>query len=149
MKGKKLEILVLVVAFIILATAMFFMFIGGTDNDIKAISMVNRLFSVGFLVYIAYSYLLSNNLNKEIAELEKNVDNLKSEVVRKRKKIEDLTKTVSEKDSEISALTNDKSTLEKDVESLKKQLTKAKSEIKKLSVQGKPEAESAENKEQA
>ena len=132
MKGKKLEILVLVVAFAILATAMFFMFVGGTENDIKAISMVNRLFSVGFLVYIAYSYLLSNNLNTEISELEKNVDNLKSEVARKRKKIEDLTTTVSEKEGEISTLVSDKTTLEKDVDSLKKQLSKAKSEIKKL-----------------
>lgn len=148
MKGKKLEILVLVVAFAILATAMFFMFVGGTENDIKAISMVNRLFSVGFLVYIAYSYLLSNNLNKEIADLEKNVDNLKNEVARKRKKIEDLTKTVSEKDSEISALTNDKSTLEKDVESLKKQLAKAKSEIKKLNDEAKAEDKPAEKKEE-
>lgn len=147
MKGKKLEILVLVVAFAILATAMFFMFVGGTENDIKAISIVNRLFSVGFLVYIAYSYLLSNNLNKEIADLEKNVDNLKNEVARKRKKIEDLTKTVSERDSEISTLSNDKSTLEKDVDSLKKQLTKAKSEIKRLNDEAKVEAKPEEKKE--
>ena len=148
MKGKKLEILVFVVAFIILATAMFFMFIGGTDNDIKAISMVNRLFSVGFLVYIAYSYLLSNNLNKEIVELEKNVDNLKSEVARKRKKIEGLTATVAQKDTEISTLSSQKSTLEKDVDSLKKQLTKAKSEIKKLNDEAKVEAKPEDKKEE-
>jgi len=140
MKGKKLEILVLVVAFVILATAMFFMFVGGTENDIKAISMVNRLFSVGFLVYIAYSYLLSNNLNKDIAELEKNVDNLKNEVARKRTKIEDLTKTVAEKDTELNKLSVEKSTLEKDVDSLKKQLTKAKGEVKKLAAEVKTEA---------
>ncbi len=148
MKGKKLEILVLVVAFLILATAMFFMFVGGTENDIKAISMVNRLFSVGFLVYIAYSYLLSNNLNKEIAELEKNVDNLKNEVARKRTKIEDLTKTIAEKDSEITTLTNGKSTLEKEVESLKNQLTKAKAEVEKLAAEAKTEAKPKEPKEE-
>ena len=146
MKGKKLEILVLVVAFVILATAMFFMFVGGTENDIKAISMVNRLFSVGFLVYIAYSYLLSNNLNKDIAELEKNVDNLKNEVARKRTKIEDLTKAVAEKDTELNKLSVEKSTLEKDVDSLKKQLTKAKGEVKKLAAEVNTEAKPEEPK---
>lgn len=148
MKGKKLEILVLVIAFVILATAMFFMFVGGTENDIKAISMVNRLFSVGFLVYIAYSYLLSNNLNKEITELEKNVNNLKDEVSRMRKKNDELTTSISQKDSEISTLSSEKSTLEKDVDSLKKQLTKAKAEVKKLTEEVATESKPEEKKEE-
>ena len=148
MKGKKLEILVLVVAFVILATAMFFMFVGGTENDIKAISMVNRLFSVGFLVYIAYSYLLSNNLNKENTELEKNVNNLKDEVSRMRKKNDELTTSISQKDSEISTLSSEKSTLEKDVDSLKKQLTKAKAEVKKLTEEVATESKPEEKKEE-
>ena len=148
MKGKKLEILVLVVAFVILATAMFFMFVGGTENDIKAISMVNRLFSVGFLVYIAYSYLLSNNLNKEITELEKNINNLKDEVSRMRKKNDELTTSISQKDSEISTLSSEKSTLEKDVDSLKKQLTKAKAEVKKLTEEVATESKPEEKKEE-
>ena len=148
MKGKKLEILVLVVAFVILATAMFFMFVGGTENDIKAISMVNRLFSVGFLVYIAYSYLLSNNLNKENTELEKNVNNLKDEVSRMRKKNDELTTSISQKDSEISTLSSEKSTLEKDVDSLKKQLTKAKAEVKKLTEEVATESKPEEKEEE-
>ena len=148
MKGKKLEILVLVVAFVILATAMFFMFVGGTENDIKAISMVNRLFSVGFLVYIAYSYLLSNNLNKENTELEKNVNNLKDEVSRMRKKNDELTTSISQKDSEISTLSSEKSTLEKDVDSLKKQLSKAKAEVKKLTAEVEAENKPEEKKEE-
>jgi septal ring factor EnvC (AmiA/AmiB activator) len=148
MKGKKLEILVLVIAFVILATAMFFMFVGGTENDIKAISMVNRLFSVGFLVYIAYSYLLSNNLNKEITELEKNINNLKDEVSRMRKKNDELTTSISQKDSEISTLSSEKSTLEKDVDSLKKQLTKAKAEVKKLTEEVATESKPEEKKEE-
>ena len=148
MKGKKLEILVLVIAFVILATAMFFMFVGGTENDIKAISMVNRLFSVGFLVYIAYSYLLSNNLNKEITELEKNINNLKDEVSRMRKKNDELTTSISQKDSEISTLSGEKSTLEKDVDSLKKQLSKAKAEVKKLTAEVEAENKPEEKKEE-
>lgn len=148
MKGKQLEILVLVVAFGILATAMFFMFVGGTENDIKAISLVNRLFSVGFLVYIAYSYLLSNNLNKEILGLEKNVNNLKEEVARKRKKIDGLESTVKEKDSEITGLNGEKATLKKDVDSLKKQLTKAKTEIETLTAELQANSESEEKKEE-
>jgi len=148
MKGKKLEILVLVIAFVILATAMFFMFVGGTENDIKAMSMVNRLFSVGFLVYIAYSYLLSNNLNKEITELEKNINNLKDEVSRMRKKNDELTTSISQKDSEISTLSGEKSTLEKDVDSLKKQLSKAKAEVKKLTAEVEAENKPEEKKEE-
>ena len=148
MKGKKLEILVLVVAFVILATAMFFMFVGGTENDIKAISMVNRLFSVVFLAYIAYSYLLSNNLNKENTELEKNVNNLKDEVSRMRKKNDELTTSISQKDSEISTLSSEKSTLEKDVDSLKKQLSKAKAEVKKLTAEVEAENKPEEKKEE-
>ena len=87
MKGKKLEMLVLVVAFIILVGALYLMYIGTVENDIEAMSLVNRLFSLGFLVYIAYSYILSTNLNKEIMSLESHVDNLKQEVEEREKQL--------------------------------------------------------------
>ncbi|MCT4622524.1 MAG: hypothetical protein N4A46_02790 [Schleiferiaceae bacterium] len=144
MKGKKLEILVLVVAFLILAAAMYMMYVGTVENNIEAMSLVNRLFSVGFLVYIAYSYILSNNLNKEIVELEKNIDNLKNEVARKRKKLKAAEKEVTEKTAEIEKLTADNAGLSKDLANAKKQVTKLKGDLKKLQEAAEKESSSEE-----
>ena len=145
MKGKKLEIIVLVVAFVILAAAMFMMYQGTVQNNIKAMSLVNQLFSVGFLVYIGYSYLLSNNLNKLIVELEKNVENLKNEVARKRTKLKKSEEDLVAKTTEANELSSAKAQLEKDLALAKKQLTKAKSDMKKLTAEaGKDSAEASE-----
>lgn len=147
MKGKNLEILVLVVAFVILLGAMFLMFIGdGSENNVKAISLVNRLFSLGFLVYIAYSYILSTNLNKEIMSLESHVDNLKQEVGRKRKTITKQTNEIKTKDVEISSLTDTNQKLEVDFNAAKTQLAKTESDLKKALDEIKPKGD-GENKE--
>jgi len=144
MKGKKLEMLVLVVAFIILVAALYLMYIGAVENNIKAMSLVNRLFSLGFLVYIAYSYLLSTNLNKEIVSLESHVDNLKQEVARNRKTIDKQGKDIKSKEIEITGLNSTNQKLEADVNATKKQLATAEAKLKKALEDNKPAGDGGE-----
>ena len=133
MKGKRLEIIVLIVAFVILAGALFLMFYGrGGGDEIKTIVLVNRLFSLGFLVYIAYSYLLSTNLNNEITSLNNHIDNLKKEVVRQNKKIDDQQNQIKTRDQQISGLEQERDEINSKNESLSKELTKIKKELNDL-----------------
>ena len=132
MKGKKLEIVVLIVAFLILSGALFLMFYGRggtTADEMRTVVLVNRLFSLGFLVYIGYSYLLSTNLNNEIADLNKHVGNLKQEAGRLNKKIDQQNKEISGQKSEISTLESEIKSVKSDKETLIKQLAKANREI--------------------
>ncbi len=147
MKGKKLEMLVLVVAFIILIAALFLMYKGYTgseENNLQAMNLVNRLFSLGFLVYIAYSYLLSTNLNKEIVTLESHVDNLKQEVSRKRETINKQGQEIKSKEIEISGLNNTNQKLETDVNATKKQLAAAEAKLKQALKENKPAGDGVE-----
>lgn len=133
MRGKRLEMIVLAVAFGLLLTAGYFMFLyTGSGEAVKKIVLVNRIFSLGFIVYIAYSYILSSNLNNVIRELNKNIGNLKDEVARQKKTIKDKEEIITEKEGEIKVLNEEKEGLVSEAKKLKSQLTKAKNELKKL-----------------
>lgn len=79
MKGKTLENLVLGAGVLVIGAASFLMFY---DKAGVAAKSVNLIFSVGFIIYIIYSYILSQNLNGIIYDLKKHVKNLKEEVQR-------------------------------------------------------------------
>ena len=133
MKGKKLEIVVLVISFAILAIALFLMFKGrGTPDEVKTVMLVNRLFSLGFLVYIAYSYLLSTNLNNEILNLNQHVDNLKQETARLNKTINKQKTEIADQQSRISDLESENKTVSDEKDALIKQLAKANQQLEKL-----------------
>lgn len=138
MKGKVLENIVLAVGLLVIGSAVFLMFI---DTDGKVAQRINLIFSIGFIFYIAYSYLLSRNLNSEIRDLETHVNNLKEEVSRKRE-------TIAEKDTEIgrlqSALTEKEATLETQKSELAKTQKQLESVQQKLKALEKANANTAD-----
>ena len=102
MKGKTLENIVLALGLLVIASAVFLMYI---DTDGVVAESVNLIFSIGFIIYIAYSYILSNNLNSEIRGLEINVQNLKEEVGRQKSTIATRDKTIAKQKHELHDLT--------------------------------------------
>lgn len=102
MGTKLIENIVLVVGLLIVGAAVFLMFF---DEKGQVAQSVNIIFSVGFIVYIIYSHMLSRNLNREISDLNVNISNLKEEVVR-------LESTVKKRDEKIKGLKADLKSLE-------------------------------------
>ncbi|AEV33251.1 uncharacterized protein containing a divergent version of the methyl-accepting chemotaxis-like domain [Owenweeksia hongkongensis DSM 17368] len=99
MKRSSIETIVLVVGVAIIGIALFFMFSDNEDPS-KSIFITNLIFSFGFLVYIVYSIMSANSLNKEIRGLNKHLDGLKHEIAKYKKQIAD-------KDAEIQNLQQD------------------------------------------
>lgn len=122
MKRSSIETIVLVVGVAIIGIALFFMF-GDNEDPSRSIFITNLIFSFGFLIYIVYSIMSTNSLNKEIRGLNKHIDGLKHEIAKYKKQ-------VAEKDGEIQNLRQ--SLTEKD-EALNLQVEKVKTLEKKLS----------------
>ena len=129
MKGKLLENIVLAVGLLIIATASFLMFF---DKTGEAAQRINLIFASGFIVYIIYSYLLSQNLNGEIYELKKHVSNLKEEVARLTKTVSDRDTTIANQKQEINALTTDLKHTQAALETKENEIIKAHAEIASL-----------------
>ena len=129
MKGKLLENIVLAVGLLIIATASFLMFF---DETGQAAQRINLIFASGFIVYIIYSYLLSQNLNGEIYNLKKHVANLKEEVARLTQTVANRDATITRKKQEISTLSEDLARTQSALETKENELLKAKAEIASL-----------------
>ena len=113
MKGKTLENIVLGLGILVIGAALFLMYV---DTNGVAAKSINIIFSTGFIIYIAYSYILSNNLNNEIRGLEKHVQNLKEEVGRQKE-------TIAKRDSSIANLHAEVSNLTENMASIQTELT--------------------------
>lgn len=98
MKRKNIETIVLIVGVAIISIALFFMFARATTP--QTIFLTNLVFSFGFLVYIIYSMMATNSLNKEIRGLNKHIQALKQDIVKKNQQIQ-------ERDSRIELLEKD------------------------------------------
>lgn len=85
MKSKNLELAVLVTGFLVIAAAVFLMF---AQEDGKSSPFTPVVFAVGFLIYILYSIMSSNNLNREIRQLNTEKDGLKQELKKTRQALE-------------------------------------------------------------
>ena len=99
MKRSSIETIVLVVGVAIIGIALFFMF-NDSEDPSQSIFITNLIFSFGFLVYIVYSIMSANSLNKEIRGLNKHVDGLKHEIAKYKKQLAD-------KDAEVQNLQQD------------------------------------------
>jgi len=102
MKGKTLENIVLGLGVLVIGAAIFLMYI---DSSGIAAKKVNFIFSAGFIIYIAYSYILSNNLNGEISALGKHVNNLKEEVGRQKATIANRDQSITQLNVDVNDLT--------------------------------------------
>lgn len=112
MKGKTLENLVLGAGVVVIGSASFLMFY---DKAGVAAKSVNIIFSAGFIIYIIYSYVLSNNLNGVIYDLKKHVSNLKEEINR-------LTQTLAERNQTIATQNADIATKASDIVALQSEI---------------------------
>jgi len=97
---KKLEIGVLVLGVIIIATAAILTFVNSNPGNIF---YTNLIFSFGFLTYIVYSILntaslnrLNSSLRSDLEEKQKTIDHQKSELGQKEKRIQELQKENTE-----------------------------------------------------
>ncbi len=124
MKRKNLEIIVLSVGVIIIAAALYLIFIGG-DNSANSEFLVNLVFATGFLTYIIYSWLSSNNSNKDIRGLNAHVKNLKEQIA-------ELNIAKAKKEKELNLKIEELNLSENERASLKEALNQAKSEIEEL-----------------
>lgn len=95
MKRSSLETIVLIVGVIVIAIALFFMFGRSDENPTQSLFITNLVFSFGFLIYIIYSIMATNSLNREIRGLNKHIEGLKHEISKYKKQL-------AEKDAEIA-----------------------------------------------
>lgn len=121
MKRSSIETIVLIVGVIIIGIALFFMF-SDSQNPSQSIFITNLIFSFGFLVYIVYSIMSANSLNKEIRTLNKHVDGLKHEIAKYKKQ-------VAEKDSQIGSLQQDLAEREQTMNAQAKKISKLEKQL--------------------
>ena len=90
MKRSSLETIVLVLGIVIIGIALFMMFMRNTTP--QSIFITNLIFSVGFLIYILYSMMTTNSLNREIRKLNNHITSLKDEIAKR--EMRSMKKTV-------------------------------------------------------
>jgi peptidoglycan hydrolase CwlO-like protein len=127
MSRKNLETLVLVLGLVVIGVAVFFIFI--RQQTASSIFITNLIISLGFLIYVVYSIMATNNLNREIRALTKQVAALKADIGKKNTELETrasrisaLEQEVASKDLELENARTQISTLHDDVAALKKQV---------------------------
>ena len=93
MKKSGLEIGVLLVGALVIVGSLLVKFIFKLPAN-QTLIISNIIFSVGFLIYILYSIMTTNNLNKEIRGLNAHIKGLKKEIADKNSEISSLKNTV-------------------------------------------------------
>ena len=135
MGTKLIENIVLVIGLLVVGAAVFLMFF---DEKGQAAQSINIIFSVGFIIYILHSHMLSRNLNREITELTLNVSNLKEEIgrlegtLKKRdEKIKGLKSDVKDLESKLDDAQNDLASKETELASAAKKIAQLEADIQK------------------
>ncbi len=100
MNRKNLETLVLVLGLLVIGAAVFFIFI--RQQTPSSIFVTNLIISLGFLIYVIYSILATNNLNREIRGLTKQVAALKADITKKNSELEQRAARISTLESEVA-----------------------------------------------
>lgn len=127
MNRKNLETLVLVIGLLVIGAAVFFIFIRQQTPD--SIYITNLIISLGFLIYVIYSILATNNLNREIRGLSKQVAALKADIAKKNSELEEraaristLESVVAERDTTIESANSQIAELQESVAALQQQV---------------------------
>ncbi len=127
MNRKNLETLVLVLGLIVIGAAVFFIFI--RQQTPSSIFVTNLIISLGFLIYVIYSILATNNLNREIRGLSKQVDALKGDIAKKNAELEarstrisNLENDVAQRDTTIEGSNAKITELQEEIATLQKQV---------------------------
>jgi len=97
MKRNTIETIVLIVGVVVIAIALFFMFGRGDSADpSRSLFITNLVFSFGFLIYIIYSIMATNSMNREIRALNKHIAGLKHEIEKYKKQLSVKDATIKE-----------------------------------------------------
>ena len=127
MNRKNLETLVLVLGLLVIGAAVFFIFI--RQQTPSSIFVTNLIISLGFLIYVIYSIMATNNLNREIRGLSKQVAALKDDIAKKNAELEEratristLESVVAERDTTIESANSQIAELQKSVAALQLQV---------------------------
>ncbi len=127
MNRKNLETLVLVLGLIVIGAAVFFIFI--RQQTPSSIFVTNLIISLGFLIYVIYSILATNNLNREIRGLSKQVAALKGDIAKKNAELEarstritNLENDVVQRDTTIEGSNAKITELQEEIATLQKQV---------------------------
>lgn len=131
MKRSSLETVVLILGIGIIGFALFMLLIAEPTGD--SAFYTNIVFSFGFLIYIVYSMMATNSLNKEIRGLNNHVKSLKETIIQK-------DKSISELEAKNNSLNKDKEKLSKDLQQAQSQISSLEAKIKELESSS-PEAE--------
>ena len=121
MKKSGLEIGVLMIGAVVIVASLLVKFIFKLPAN-QTLIISNIIFSVGFLIYILYSIMTTNNLNKEIRGLNAHVAGLKKEIAAKNSEISQLNNTIKGLNKEKQDLKNEAEQLNAQVKDLQKQL---------------------------
>lgn len=108
MSRKNLETIVLILGLVVLGAAVFFIFI--RQQTMGSIFVTNLIISFGFLIYVVYSIMATNNLNREVRQRDNHISSLKEEITKKGKLLDErqarisaLEKDVAEKDEALES----------------------------------------------
>ena len=108
MSRKNLETIVLILGLIVLGAAVFFIFI--RQQTMGSIFVTNLIISLGFLIYVVYSIMATNSLNREIRQRDNHIASLKEEIAKKGKLLDErqaritaLEKDVAERDEALES----------------------------------------------
>ncbi len=120
---KQLETIVLSMGIIIILVAVFMMFFNKSSP--KSIFWTNLIFAVGFLIYILYSMMTTNSLNREITGLNNHIKSLKDDIQKK-------DNTIQQKNTEIDRLQEDNDKAQKNLETAQNEIGQLKKEVESL-----------------
>ncbi|MDZ7845561.1 MAG: hypothetical protein U5L96_01585 [Owenweeksia sp.] len=132
MKRKKLEIAVLIIGALVIVASLLVKFIFDLEPD-QTLMVSNIIFSLGFLIYILYSIMTTNNLNRTINRLEANIEGLKDEISKKNKQLEEKDKTIGsmeEQNKELEQSLSQAQAENKELDKKLKELREAHNEAK-------------------
>lgn len=120
MSRKSLETTVLALGLTIIGAALFLMYFTKTSS--QTMVWTNITFAVGFLVYILYSIMSTNNLNREIRGLNNHIKGLKEE-------LEEKKKALSKAEGDLKAARKEMGELQDQLETQQKENKKLQQEL--------------------
>ncbi|MFN4299615.1 MAG: hypothetical protein ACK4EX_07800 [Thermaurantimonas sp.] len=127
MDSKKLELATIITGSVAILMAIYFGFIAA--SALSSSKLINYVFAIAFLVFIAYNYIKSTEYEKikkqltdEISELNNRIESLTIDINKKTAEIEKLNNELSVKDKKITEIESENKKLQQKVESLEEKI---------------------------
>lgn len=139
MDSKKLELATLITGSIAILMAIYFGFVAA--SALSSSKIINYVFAVAFLVFIAYNYIKSTEYEKikkqltdEISELNNRIESLTADINKKTTEIEKLNSELSDRDKKIAEVESENRKLQQKIESLEEKIQELSQKIDNTTV---------------